>query len=90
MLNNNIGSKPICNPKLIPFFILLLFVLVFGGLMLLDSQAKAQEVKPADKVLKDTVISANTYKLYVGAKGGKYVLRTSGKTGKVYKQYIKK
>lgn len=46
-------------------------------------------VKRSDKVLKDTLIRSVNYKLYVGLRGGKYVLRTS-KTGKVYKQYIKK
>lgn len=52
--------------------------------------AQSQETpKSADKVLKDTVIKAVSYKLYVGSRGGRYVLRTS-KSGNVYKQYIKK
>ena len=45
-------------------------------------------VKPADKVLKDTVIRSVSYKLYVGSKGGRYVVRTS-KNGLVYKVYYK-
>lgn len=39
--------------------------------------------------LKDTTIKNAVYKLYIGPKGGKYILRTS-KSGNVYKQYIKK
>lgn len=41
-----------------------------------------------DKPVKDTVINNTTYKLYVGAKGGRYILVTSKKTGKEYKKYF--
>lgn len=65
-------------------------ILLFALLLVLVYGAKSQEiVKPTDKVLKDTVISNVSYKLYVGSRGGKYVLRTS-KTGRVYKMYFKK
>lgn len=42
-----------------------------------------------DKPVKDTVINKVTYKLYIGAKGGKYIIVTS-KTGTQYKKYFKK
>ena len=59
-------------------------------LICLSSIVFGQQVKPNnDKVLKDTVISSVSYKLYQGSRGGKYVLRTS-KSGNIYKQYIKK
>jgi len=41
-----------------------------------------------DRVLKDTVIKDIKYPMYVGGKGGKYIIRMS-KTGSMYKQYIK-
>lgn len=46
--------------------------------------------KPVDNVLKDTTIKSVKYPLYVGSRGGKYILRVSKVTGKQYKQYIKK
>lgn len=42
-----------------------------------------------DKPVKDTVINKVTYKLYIGPKGGKYIIVTS-KTGTQYKKYFKK
>lgn len=42
-----------------------------------------------DKPVKDTVINKVTYKLYIGNKGGKYIIVTS-KTGTQYKKYFKK
>lgn len=69
-------------------FTVIVAVFITIGLMFLTSELQAQ-VKPSDKVLKDTVIKANSYKLYIGSKGGKYVLKTS-KNGKVYKSYVSK
>lgn len=65
--------------------------LILAIIMVLASctMLHAQTLPVKDKVLKDTVIKAVTYKLYVGGRGGKYILRTSKQTGKVYKQYIK-
>lgn len=40
--------------------------------------------------VKDTVIRGVKYPIYVGAKGGRYIIRTSAKTNKEYKQYLKK
>ena len=37
-----------------------------------------------------TTESYKGYPVYVGKKGGKYILRTSKKTGKVYRQYLPK
>lgn len=59
------------------------------AMMLMTLAINAQEIKPTDKVLKDTTINKVDYKLYVGSRGGKYVVRTA-KSGKIYKQYIKK
>lgn len=39
--------------------------------------------------IKDTVINKVSHKLYIGAKGGKYIIVTS-KAGKTYKRYFKK
>ena len=68
-------------------FTVIVAVVITIGLMFLTAELQAQ-VKPSDKVLKDTVIKAVSYKLYVGSKGGRYFLKTS-KSGKVYKSYIK-
>ena len=50
---------------------------------------QAPVAKTTDKVLKDTVIRKETYKLYVGKKGGRYIIRTAKSSGKTYKQYFK-
>lgn len=41
-----------------------------------------------DKPVKDTVINNVKYSLYVGAKGGRYIIVTSKITGKQYKRYF--
>lgn len=64
-------------------------LLVLGLLVGFILPVKAQNVKASDKVLKDTVIASKSYKLYLGSRGGKYVIRVS-KTGNTYKQYVKK
>lgn len=64
--------------------LLLTLCIAFASLFL-----NAQDIKPTDKVLKDTTINKVEYKLYIGSRGGKYVLRTA-KSGKVYKMYIPK
>lgn len=67
----------------------LLFLLVFSTLFIAFVPVKAQIVpKVSDKVLKDTTINGKVFKLYVGARGGKYTLVTS-KSGNVYKKYFK-
>jgi hypothetical protein len=58
--------------KLIFFVALLLSLNTFAG---------------NDKPVKDTVINHVTYKLFVGAKGGRYIIVTS-KTGKEYRKYF--
>lgn len=39
--------------------------------------------------IKDTLIAGQLRPMYTGAKGGKYIIRTSSVTGKPYKQYFK-
>lgn len=80
---NNIGSTSIVPTRWVIILTILFAMMVFSLV------ASAQTVKPSDKVLKDTVIKAINYKLYIGPKGGKYVLKTS-KSGVVYKMYISK
>lgn len=43
---------------------------------------------PSGQTYKDK--EGKTYTVYVGARGGKYILRTSKKTGKEYKYYLPK
>lgn len=43
---------------------------------------------PSGEVYKDK--EGKTYTVYVGARGGKYILKTSKKTGKEYKYYLPK
>lgn len=47
------------------------------------------QTKPTDKVLRDTVIRSVQYKIYQGARGGKYYFKVS-KSGTTYKVYLKK
>lgn len=67
---------------------LLLAFLLFA-ILTSCSPATAQTPEKVDKVLKDTTISNKVYKLYVGARGGKYIVATS-KSGKSYKRYFSK
>lgn len=58
------------------------------------SKAKTEKVNTQGKkaVKNNGTLTKHTYKgypVYQGAKGGYYVIRTSKKTGNVYKQYIK-
>jgi hypothetical protein len=41
-----------------------------------------------DKVIKDTTINKTSFKMYEGARGGRYIIVTS-KAGKDYKRYFK-
>lgn len=43
-----------------------------------------------DPIVKDTTIKAQTYHIYQGSKGGRYIMKTSQKTKKEYKAYLKK
>lgn len=83
---NQIGSKCLVKTKYLAPIIFLFIALILGGLFIV-TPARAQDVK-ADKVLKDTLIKSVSYKVYQGARGGRYIVRTSAK-GNVYKQYIK-
>lgn len=82
---NSIGSKAITSNRTVIVSCLLFAMLLLGVVV----SSKAQSVKEVDKVLKDTVIASKSYKLYLGSRGGKYVIRVS-KSGKEYKQYFKK
>lgn len=82
---NSIGSKAITSNRTVIISCLLFAMLLLGVVV----SSKAQTTKVTDKVLKDTVIASKPYKLYLGSRGGKYVIRVS-KTGNTYKQYFKK
>ncbi len=45
--------------------------------------------KPATKTNLTYTVSGKTYQVWQGSKGGYFVIRTSKKTGKEYKQYLK-
>lgn len=66
--------------------IITILTIVLG--IMINTQAQTV-IKPTDKVLKDTTIKSIVYKLYVGSKGGKYIIVTS-KAGNQYKKYFKK
>lgn len=83
---NSIGSKAITSNRTVIIACILFIALLLGIVV----SSKAQTVKVADKVLKDTVIAHKSYKLYLGSRGGKYMIRVSKGTGKEYKQYFKK
>lgn len=62
----------------------LLFILCLCFAM--RTQAATQPA-PTAKYLKDTVIRGQTLKLYLGARGGRFVVRKSKTTGKLYNDY---
>jgi outer membrane lipoprotein-sorting protein len=57
--------------------------------MLLISINCVAQPKPTDMAIKDTTIRSVSYKIYQGARGGKYYFKTS-KSGTIYKVYLKK
>jgi len=61
------------------------------ALILTVAFTNAQTVAPkqADKVLRDTLVKGVKTQIFVGSRGGKYILVTS-KAGNVYKKYLKK
>lgn len=64
-----------------------MFKMLLVALMLCASAVVSGQVVKG-KELKDTVIKSVTCKMYVGSRGGRYVLKTS-KSGNVYKLYFK-
>lgn len=84
---SNIGTKCIIKTRLAVVLAIVIPALILA-LLALATPAHSQTVKPSDKVLKDTLIKSVSYKLYLGSRGGRYVIRTSA-SGNVYKQYIK-
>lgn len=73
-------------------------VVLFSVLTLLTaiSTSKVSYAQDKKKIvvntapIKDTVIAGTKYPIYQGAKGGRYIIRTSKVTGNEYKQYLKK
>lgn len=57
--------------------------------IVLISLSVVGQTKPTDKVLRDTVIRSVQYKIYQGARGGKYYFKVS-KSNTIYKVYLKK
>lgn len=77
---------------------ILIFALVVASLF---TQAQVQTVEPIKTEQQLTKNSQPTtevwtakdgtkYKVYIGAKGGKYVVRRSSKSGELYKYYLPK
>ena len=61
-----------------------------------DAQGNYVSVSKPKKAVSDSVLTASyidkdkvKHKIYVGSRGGKYILRTSKKSGKQYKYYLK-
>lgn len=70
-----------------------LFVMTLLIFILIYAASYAQEKKkilPNTAAIKDTVIAGTKYPIYMGSKGGRYIIRTSKVTGNEYKQYLKK
>jgi hypothetical protein len=65
-------------------------ILIISFVLLSFSGYSQSEKVAHDSTTVETVIVAKTeYKVYQGPKGGKYICRIS-KSGKFYKQYLKK
>lgn len=74
--------------KAFNIFALLLMILALATAALNVQSQTIVTITTKDRVLKDTVIKDIKYPMYIGSKGGKYIIRTS-KTGSMYKQYFK-
>jgi len=72
-------------------FIAVLAVIIGVALIFSAASVQAQTTpaKTTDKVLKDSLVKGVKTPIYIGGRGGKYILVTS-KSGNVYKKYIKK
>jgi hypothetical protein len=73
--------------------LLLIIALLFS--VGLKAQTQTAEKIEIDKTIKDKhygwyTVSDREYPVYQGLKGGLYLIRTSGKTGEKYRQYIDK
>ena len=79
--------------------VILIFALVAASVF--NSVGQTQTVDPIKTEQQLTKNSTTTtevwtakdgtkYKVYIGAKGGKYVVRRSSKTGELYKYYLPK
>lgn len=67
-------------------FFVIFFIFLFSYAAKVDMSLKAQT--PSGESYKAS--DGKTYTVYVGQRGGKYILRTSKKTGKEYKYYLPK
>lgn len=56
-------------------------------ILALSLNLSAQDKPKLPVSTKDTIINKVSHRLYIGSKGGKYIIVTS-KTGKVYKRYF--
>lgn len=57
-------------------------------LLALSLNLSAQEPTKSPASTKDTIINKVSHKLYIGSKGGKYILMVSKTSGKTYKRYF--
>ena len=66
--------------------LILFFIFLFSYAARVDMELRAQT--PSGESYK--AADGKTYTVYVGQRGGKYILRVSKKTGKEYKYYLPK
>lgn len=66
--------------------LILFFIFLFSYAAKIDMELRAQT--PSGESYK--AADGKTYTVYVGQRGGKYILRVSKKTGKEYKYYLPK
>lgn len=67
-------------------FLIIFFIFLFSYAARVDMTLRGQT--PSGEVYKAT--DGKTYTVYVGQRGGKYILKVSKKTGKEYKYYLPK
>ena len=63
--------------------------ILFCLALLFCLNADAQNIKPNDRVLKDTTIKGTLYQIYLGSRGGKYIKVTKKDKTTTYRKYIK-
>ena len=78
---------------------ILIFALVAASLFTTAQvQTSSDPIKTEQQLTKNSTTSGEVwtakdgtkYKVYIGAKGGKYVVRRSSKSGELYKYYLPK
>ncbi len=78
------------NDNLFRAVLITLFLTFLGFSCFAQSAQDSVKLAKTGKLIGKEVKSGKTYQLFQGAKGGKFLIRLSAKSGKWYKMYLPK